>query len=253
MIAGDFNINLLHIKMCNKEHFENFLDMMLGYSLFPKITHPTRLGENSCSLIDNIFCTLSPSIIHSNAGILHSRISDHFPCYLSIRTNKFKLGIHPKYVKQIIKSPQAYNALLKNLTEVNIVDSLDPNPYCDPNENYNILHETLTKLKDKHLPHKFVKFNKHRHENNKWITHGIIKSIKYRDRDKLYRDLKYMDNSSITYVQSKNQLDIYNKNFKKVIREAKTIYYNNEFDKNKNNIRRVWGSMNEMISKTNKM
>ena len=113
LIAGDFNINLLHINMCNKEHFGNFLDMMLGYSLFPKITHPTRLGENSCSLIDDIFCTLSPSIIHSNAGILYSRISDHFPCYISIRPNKFKLGDHPKYVKQRIKSPQAYDAIFK--------------------------------------------------------------------------------------------------------------------------------------------
>ena len=250
IIAGDFNINLLHINMCNKEHFGNFLDMMLGYSLFPKITHPTRLGENSCSLIDNIFCTLSPSIIHSNAGILHSRISDHFPCYISIRPNKFRLGDHPKYVKQRIKSPQAYNALLKNLTEVSIADSLDSNPYCDPNENYNILHETLTKLKDKHLPYKFVKFNKHRHKNNKWITYGIIRSIKY--RDKMYRDLKCMDNSTITYVQFKNQLDVYNKILKKAIREAKTIYYNNEFDKNKNNIRRVWGTINEIISKKNK-
>ena len=44
-----------------------------------------------------------------------------------------------------------------------------------------------------------------------------------------------MDNSTITYVQSKNQLDVYNKILKKTIREAKTIYYNNEFDKNKNN------------------
>ena len=65
----------------------------------------------------------------------------------------------------------------------------------------------------------------------------------------MYRDLKCMDNSTITYVQSKNQLDVYNKILKKAIREAKTIYYNNEFDKNKNNIRRVWGTINEIISK----
>ena len=113
IIAGDFNINLLHINMCNKEHYGNLLDMMPGYSLFPKITHPTRLGENSYSLKDDIFCTLSPSIIHSNAGILHSRIFDNFPCYISIRSNNFKLGNDPRYVKQRIKSLQAYDALLK--------------------------------------------------------------------------------------------------------------------------------------------
>ena len=53
-------------------------------------------------------------------------------------------------------------------------------------------------------------------------------------------------------MQSKNQLDVYNKILKKAIREAKIIYHNNEFDKNKNNIRRVWGTMNEIISKKNK-
>ena len=40
LIAGDFNINLLHINTCNKEHFGQFLDMFLGYSLFPKISRP---------------------------------------------------------------------------------------------------------------------------------------------------------------------------------------------------------------------
>ena len=78
LIAGDFNINLLHINYCNKEHFGNFMDLFLGYSLFPKITFSTRLGENSCSLIDNIFGSLSPNIITSPAGILFSRISDPF-------------------------------------------------------------------------------------------------------------------------------------------------------------------------------
>ena len=43
LIAGDFIINLLHINTCNKEHFGQFLDMLLGYSLFPKLlSRPDR-------------------------------------------------------------------------------------------------------------------------------------------------------------------------------------------------------------------
>ena len=85
LIAGDFNINLLHINTCNKEHFGQFLDMPLSYSLFPKITFPTRLGENSCSLINNIFCSLSHKSVASLAGIMCTRISEHFPCFVSLR------------------------------------------------------------------------------------------------------------------------------------------------------------------------
>ena len=47
IVTGDFNINLLQVNMCNKEHYGDFLDLMLGHSLFPKITLPTRTGENS--------------------------------------------------------------------------------------------------------------------------------------------------------------------------------------------------------------
>ena len=27
IVAGDFNINLLHVNICNKEHFGNFLEL----------------------------------------------------------------------------------------------------------------------------------------------------------------------------------------------------------------------------------
>ena len=54
VITGDFNINLLHVNNANKGHYGEFLDLMLGYSLFPKITLPTHIGDNgSYTLIDN--------------------------------------------------------------------------------------------------------------------------------------------------------------------------------------------------------
>ena len=38
LITGDFNINLLQINVVNKEHYAQFLDLMLAYSLSPTIT-----------------------------------------------------------------------------------------------------------------------------------------------------------------------------------------------------------------------
>ena len=49
IISGNFNINLLHINICNKEHYGSFIDLMVAYSLIPKITLPTKIAENSCS------------------------------------------------------------------------------------------------------------------------------------------------------------------------------------------------------------
>ena len=56
ILAGDFNVNLL-----NRSHSDtiNFIDMLFSYSLFPEIKAPTRYGDSSMTLIDNIFTNKS--------------------------------------------------------------------------------------------------------------------------------------------------------------------------------------------------
>ena len=78
VIVGDFNINLSKINMCNFEHFGEFLDLMLGYSLFPRITLSTRTTKHSCTLIDNALCKLSTDLKNVKAGIMLLKISDHY-------------------------------------------------------------------------------------------------------------------------------------------------------------------------------
>ena len=74
IVTGDFNINLLQVDMCNKEHYGDFLDLMLGQSLFPKITLPTRTVENSCSLIDNI--SISVTSDFARCGFIEFKMAD---------------------------------------------------------------------------------------------------------------------------------------------------------------------------------
>ena len=49
------------------------------------------------------------------------------------------------------------------------------------------MHNHIVATKNKHIPTTFVKLNKHRHKRNKWITQGVMRSIKY--KEKLNRDL----------------------------------------------------------------
>ena len=53
---------------------------------------------------------------------------------------------------------------------------LDHYTTSNPNKNYNIIDTIITSLITKHFPTKTVKFNKHKHKNNSWITKGIINS-----------------------------------------------------------------------------
>ena len=81
--AGDFNIDLLKINQRNK--YSEFFDMMIQESYIPKITLPTRFARYSCSLLDNIFCKLTDEAVGTSSGILLNNISDHLPCYSSIK------------------------------------------------------------------------------------------------------------------------------------------------------------------------
>ncbi len=57
---------------------------------------------------------------------------------------------------------------------LNILNKLNSNPSADPNDNYNILFNIIESSKNKHLPSKIVKFDKHKHKkskmDNKWIS-----------------------------------------------------------------------------------
>ena len=239
LIAGEFNINLLHSNNSNKDRFGKFLDMLLGHSLFPKITFLTRLGENIHLLIDNIFCSLSHNSVASLAGIICTGISDHFLCFLSLRLRTNDNIEQPnKLIKLRVNSNEAYEAFFADLQTCDFATLLDHTSHGDPKQNYDKLHQKLSELKCKHLPWRFVR----------WITHGVIKSIKY--RDKLYRNLTNGSKDLLSYAELKNRLSVYNKILKKTIREAKYIYYNRQFEESRTNVRKTWSTINEIICRT---
>ena len=55
-LMGDFNIDLL--KKDSKTSISNFYDNMISHFFSPFILQPTRVTDNSKSLIDNIFFTV---------------------------------------------------------------------------------------------------------------------------------------------------------------------------------------------------
>ena len=58
-----------------KNHFNNYFEELVTNVFFPKITLPTRIGERSSSLIDNMFTNDTEE--KETAGILLNHLSDH--------------------------------------------------------------------------------------------------------------------------------------------------------------------------------
>ncbi|MBM3939212.1 MAG: endonuclease/exonuclease/phosphatase family protein [Sphingomonadales bacterium] len=78
-ILGDFNINLLNIQ--NRTVID-FIDTLFSFGFLQNILYPTRIAQNSATLIDHVICN-SNSLIR-NSFIIINDISDHYPVLYSL-------------------------------------------------------------------------------------------------------------------------------------------------------------------------
>ena len=128
---------------------------------------------------------------------------------------------------------------------MNLHDKLNKNLFADPTENYNLQSTKLSEAKQLHMPDKIVKYRKHKHKKSKWITIGILKSIKYRDN--LFMKLKHTDPNSANYLNLKINLKTYNNILKNSIRKAKQMYFTILFNKCKNDIKKTWNTIKSVL------
>ena len=73
-ILGAFNISLLKSEICDFAH--EFLTSLQSCFFTPTIDKPTRVYNNSATLIDNIFVYNPKNVVYN--GNVVSDISDHF-------------------------------------------------------------------------------------------------------------------------------------------------------------------------------
>ena len=109
-ICGDFNIDLLKYE----EHVGSakFIDTMYSNGLYPLTDKPTRITQQSATLINNIFTNdMNHDII---CGLLINDISDHLPVFSisghSITRHKYQQN---KHIRQVNK--QSLDAFIKDL------------------------------------------------------------------------------------------------------------------------------------------
>ena len=116
-------------------------------------------------------------------------------------------------------NPNAIAQLRSQMQSPKIQEKLNNILAKDSNESYKNFSDILYPLLQAHFPLTLVKFNKYKHKKNKWITVGILKSIRY--KDKLYLKLKSLSINDIEYENTKTNLKTYSKILRNSIRLAK--------------------------------
>ena len=137
----------------------------------------------------------------TTSGIILDELSDHIPNFICLDNLTIKKTKPPRLIKQKINCMKAMEDMREDMIATNITNTFSSDLLTDTNENYNILHNHMKKLKDKHMPDRYVKFQKHRHKKNKWITTGIIRSIKFRDN--LHIKVKQCNSNTLDYANPK--------------------------------------------------
>ncbi len=145
----------------------------------------------------------------------------------------------PKLISINTESQESINKFQDELMSLNILNKLNSNLSADPNDNYNIKFNINESSKNKHLPSKIVKFDKHKKKKkSKWITNELVKSISC--RDSLYKKLKMTDPDSPDYALKDSHFKIYSGLIQTCIRILKRKYYRACFLKFKGDIRKTW-------------
>ena len=91
-------------------------------------------------------------------------------------------------------------AMIKVRDEIsasNLFNKLDKSIVADVNLNYSIIDCEINKAKNKYMTSKVIKFKIQKHKLSSWITQGILRSIRY--RDKLYKHVKLTSLDSSEY------------------------------------------------------
>ena len=238
-ILGDFNIDLL--KAQDHTHTSNFLDLLSSNHFLPSIIKPTRITSTSATLIDNILLNTVSKLIDS--FIIVTDISDHLPIMIRVNITLSHKPFSTTHINR--KFDDVSLARFKSL--LNQIDWSSVNILCcnaNPDAAYD---EFFTKFKDAYnIAFPLIKVMVRRRDKfkNPWMTPGLLKSS--RQKEKLYK--KYLNNpNSLTKANFTN----YRNKFKSLRIKAEKTYYESEFTKYNNDLKKTWRIIRSIINNNN--
>jgi len=237
---GDINIDCLQYD--KQVNTKLFFDEMFQHYIFPIINKPTRVTQSSVTSIDNIL-TNTILDVTLKAGIIKTDISDHFQIFFSLShdtktTKDSKIEIHKSKINK-----HAIQQFKESLSAVNW-DKVYQECYLGrTNTAYTNFEKIFLKSYNKHFPIKVI-ITKEKYLKSPWITKGIIKSSK--KKQKLY----------IKYLKSRNEANLnaykqYKNLFEKIKKISKKNYYSNRIKNSKGDIKKTWDVIKEIIGNKN--
>jgi hypothetical protein len=177
MICGDLNINLLNV---NDPEVKSYTNNLLAHNFIPTITLPTRITNNSLTLIDhiNLFRPIELMRTNSASGNLFFDLSDHLPNFILLESSPPTQTTQHRPLIRIFSEQNIQN-FQNTLTATNWTSVLEE---TNVTASYNEFIERLTNIFNQSFP--LVKQSRQSVKNRRWITPAIKVSIEAFDKKK---------------------------------------------------------------------
>ena len=235
ILMGDFNLDLTK---SSSRQASNLLSLLISYGLAPCINIPTRISNQSATLIDNIFSSL-----HSIRNeVLLSDISDHLPVSALFQVLQNPQRLVPQDKPRFCCSSVELDRLKEDLGAYKWDFSLPENISLG---NYNdIFGRFYDTVKEKFTSYCLKAPLKNPRSKRStpvapWLTSGVLKSIKRKQN--LWKEYKKRQNKA-----KLEAFKLYRNFLKSIIRRAKTVYFTKRFVDCGKNIKKAWDVIKEV-------
>ena len=208
---------------------------MHSFSFISFVNRPTRITENSATLIDNIFINHSDNLDNSFQCIIYTDVSDHFPViHIDTAMKLIKTKMPSSRRNMSFRNKQAFCLAISETDWGEIYNT------TDTQEAFTKFHSVLTTVYTKHFPKITVlsKYNNHK----PWLTQGLKNSIKI--KNKLY--VRYIKRNT---AQNEMQYKYYRNKLNHILKIAEQKHYTDLLNNNKSNLKKTWKIMKGIINK----
>ena len=234
ILGIDHNLDLLKTHLHKQTN--QFPEKNLELDLIPSISKPTRITRKTATLIDNVLISQSLQA-QMHPHLIVEDISDHLPILVVLKDlNKSIRG------SNLIKSRNlSTNNLEKIGSDLRRHDWQKLLSKSNASQGFSIFHRILCDTIDKHAPETVKRINAKKIIKNPWITSGIMKSLS-KQRQMFKAHLKG-DVSTFNYINYRN-------NLQRIIRLSKCRYLHEKCNEYRQDSRKLWRFINDLIKKT---
>lgn len=235
IVTGDFNLNI--DQHYNSNVKEEYLNVMVGLNYISCINHHTRVVPGQTpSCIDHIW-TNSKEIDKIKTIVWKTNITDHYTCLFVYEMQNMPRQQNTNQDKYLKINMNVLRLKVEKERWSTVLDSNDAE-ICATNFEDILNSHLLTASEEKHY-----KSNSKFRKIKPWITHGIIVSI--RKKEKLFHlTKKYSQNSQITIYYKK-----YRNNLTYLIKKTKENYYGQKLNEAGTDNKLIWNVIKDVLGK----